>query len=205
MSQPQKPSRTNYVLIDFENVQPDSLELLDRAHFKLLVFVGASQVKVPYDMAASLHRFGDRVEYIKISGKGPNALDFHIAYYIGRLAAVDPTPFFHIISKDAGYDPLIEHLRVKKIFARRAATISDIPLVKTANCKSVGQRIEVILGMLKQLAQKPGTVKGLGSMIAALFYKQLSDKEVSGLINEMAKKGYLTVSGTKITYARVCG
>lgn len=203
MSQPSpKPLRTNYVLIDFENVQLDSLEHLDHDYFKLLMFVGASQRKVPYDVAAALQRFGDRVEYIKISGNGSNALDFHIAYYIGRLAAADPTAYFHIISKDTGYDPLIHHLRVKKIFASRSKTISDIPLVKVSNCKSVPERIEVILEKLKQLKTlKPRKVKTLGSMIARLFQKQLSDQEVSGLINAMANKGHLIISGDKVTYA----
>jgi hypothetical protein len=198
--------RLNYVLIDFENVQPDSLDLLDHDHFKLLVFVGARQGKVPYDTAASLQRFGDRTEYIKISGNGCNALDFHIAYYIGRLAAADPAAYFHIISKDTGFEPLIRHLRGKKIFASRAETISDIPCIKVSNCKSAAERIEVVLGKLRQLkAAKPKTVKALGSTIAALFQKKLSDKEVTGLIKKMANKGYLTVSGTKITYAQVCG
>ena len=203
MSQPSpKPFRTNYVLIDFENVQPDSLEQLDHDYFKLLVFMGASQGKVPLDMAASLQRFGERMEYIKISGHGPNALDFHIAYYIGRLAANDSRAFFHIISKDAGYDPLIEHLRAKKIFVRRASTISDIPVVKNSNCKSIAERIELILGKLKQpKATKPATVKTLSNMIAAVFRKQLSDEEVSGLIKELTRKRYVSVSGTKITYA----
>jgi len=207
MSQPSpKPLRTNYVLIDFENVQPDSLEQLDHDYFKLLVFVGANQGKVPYDMAACLHRFGDRVEYIKISGNGFNALDFHIAYYIGRLAAADPTAYFHIISKDTGFDPLIHHLRMKKILASRSETIFEIPLVKISNCKSAAERIEVILGRLKQLkSSKPRKVKTLGSTIATLFQRQLSDKEVTGLINEMADKRYLTVSGARITYAQVCG
>lgn len=201
-----KPLRTNYVLIDFENVQPDSLEQLDHDYFKLLVFVGAKQGKVPYNTAACLHRFGDRVEYIKISGNGSNALDFHIAYYIGRLAAADPAAYFHIISKDTGYDPLINHLRLKKILASRASTISDIPCIKVSNCKSAAERIEVVLGKLRQLkAGKPKTIKALGSTIAVLFQKQLSDQEVTGLINKMANKGYLTVSGTKITYAQVCG
>lgn len=48
---------------------------------------------------------------------------------------------------------------------------------------------------------KPGSVKALGSMIAALFQRQLSDNDVSGLIKELARKRYITVSGTKITYA----
>ena len=194
------------MLIDFENVQPDSLDLLDHDHFRLRVFVGASQGKVPFDVAASLQRFGDRMEYIKISGHGLNALDFHIAYYIGRLAAEDQTAYFHIISKDTGFDPLIRHLRLKKIFVSRAKKVSDIPCIKVSNSKSAAERIEVILGKLRQLkAGKPKTVKALGSTIAALFQKQLSDKEVTGLINKMANKGYLTVSGAKITYAQVCG
>ena len=146
------------------------------------------------------------MEYIKISGNGPNALDFHIAYYIGQLAAVDPMAYFHIISKDTGYDPLIRHLKGKKILASRAKTISDIPCIKVSNCKSTAERIDVILGKFKQLkAAKPRTVKALGSTISALFQRQLSDKEVSGLIKELVNKRYLTVSGTKITYAAVCG
>jgi len=157
-------------------------------------------------MTTTLHRFGDRVEYIKISGKGSNALDFHIAYYIGQLAAIDPTAYFHVISKDTGFDPLIRHLRLKKILASRAKTIADIPCIKVSNCKSTAERIEAVLEKLRQLkAGKPKTIKALGSMIAAHFQKQLSDKEISGLINKMANKGYLTVSDTKITYARVCG
>ena len=204
MSQPSlKSLRINYVLVDFENVQVlDSLEQLDHDHFKLLVFVGASQGKVPIDVAASLQPLGDRMEYIKISGNGMNALDFHIAYYIGRLAAADPTAYFHIISKDAGFDPLIQHLRVKKIFANRARTISDIPLVKISNCRSTAARIEVIVAKLKQpKATKPRTVKALSSMIATLFQRQLCHEEIAALINQMVNKGYLTISDSRIAYA----
>ena len=182
------------------------MEQLDHDCFKLFVFVGANQGKFPYGMVKSLQRFGDRVEYIKISRSGPNALDFHIAYHIGRLAVAEPTAYFHIISKDSGYDPLIEHLKVNKILARRSKTILDIPLLKTSNCKSASERIEMILGKLKQLkSSKPRKLKTLRSTIATLFQRQISDKEVTALINEMADKRYLTVSGTKITYAPVCG
>ena len=45
-----------------------------------MVFVGANQRRVPFDMASAIQRMGDKAEYIKISGNGPNALDFHIAY-----------------------------------------------------------------------------------------------------------------------------
>ena len=106
---------TNYVLIDFENVQPRNLEILENHPFKIFVFVGANQTKVPFDLATVMQNFGDNAQYIKISGNGQNALDFHIAFYIGQLSLQDPAGLFHIISKDKGFDPLIKHLRTKKI------------------------------------------------------------------------------------------
>ena len=193
--------RTNYVLIDFENVQPVSLDQLDHDQFRVFLFVGAGQGKIPFDLAASVQRLGDRAEYVKISGHGSDALDFHIAYYIGQHVAKDPTAYFHIISKDAGFDPLIQYLRTKKILIGRTPAISEIPLVKVSNSKSSVERIKLILRKLRQLkAAKPKTVKTLGSTIAALFQKQLSDKEVSDLISELATRDYITVSGPKVTY-----
>lgn len=193
--------RTNYVLIDFENVQPQSLEQLEHDHFKLLVFVGASQTRLPFEVAASLQRLGARAEYIKISGNGSNALDFHIAYYIGRLAAEDPSAYFHIISRDMGFDPLIQHLKSKKVFAGRVKSIADIPLVKASNSKSPEERIEVVLAKLQRLkASKPRTVKTLSSTIAGLFQKQLLEGEVDVLIQSLVKLRHLSIADTKVTY-----
>lgn len=196
--------RVNYVLIDFENVQPDSLEQLAHDHFKLLVFVGANQTKLPFEIAASLQHLGSKAEYIKISGNGSNALDFHIAYYIGQLAAADPTAYFHIVSKDTGFDPLIQHLKSRKVFAGRVKAIAEIPLVKVSNTKSPAERIEVILVKLRQLkASKPRTVSTLGSTIASLFQKQLSEPEVAVLVRELVGKHYISIAGTKVTYMLV--
>lgn len=194
--------RTNYILIDFESVQSVSLERLTQDHFKVIVFIGAHQVKLPLEVVTSLQRFGSRAEYIKISGHGPNALDFHIAYYIGRFAAAEPTAYFHIISKDTGFDPLIQHLRSKKIFAGRVETVADIPSVKLSNCKSPQERTELILAKLRQLnGAKPKTVETLRSTIASLFQNQLAEAEVGSLVKNLVKQGYLQVAGPKVTYA----
>jgi hypothetical protein len=193
--------RTNYVLVDLENVQPDSLDELAHDHFKLLVFVGANQTKLPFELAASLQRLGPQAEYVKISGNGSNALDFHIAYYIGQLAAANPTAYFHIISKDTGFDPLVQHLKTKKVFAGRVKAIADIPLIKASNSKSPAERIEVVLAKLQQLkASKPRTVATLSSTIASLFQKQLPEQEVEALVQTLATQGHLSISGTKVTY-----
>ncbi|TON35035.1 hypothetical protein CGH58_24340, partial [Vibrio parahaemolyticus] len=81
--------KTNYILIDFENVQPKNLSLLEGHPFKVMVFVGANQTKVPFDIATAMQNLGSSAQYIKIDGNGPNALDFHIAYYIGSISALD--------------------------------------------------------------------------------------------------------------------
>ena len=39
--------KTNYVLIDLENVIPENLELLEHDWIKVLLFVGKSQTKLP--------------------------------------------------------------------------------------------------------------------------------------------------------------
>jgi PIN domain-containing protein len=193
--------RTNYVLIDFENVQPDSVEQLDHEHFKVLVFVGVHQERLSFEFAASLQRLGDRGKYIKISANGRDALDFHIAYYIGWHAAADPTAYFHIVSNDGGFDPLIQHLKTKKIFVRRTPAISEIPLVKISNCKSNAERIKLIVGRLQQLnGGKPRTVETLGATIRALFMKLLTDDQIYGLINELSTQGYVSISGTEVSY-----
>lgn len=193
--------RTNYVLIDYENVQPEALVVLDKDHFKVIVFVGANQPKISFEVASVLQHMGERAEYIKISGNGPNALDFHIAFYIGQIAAHSPDAFFHIVSKDKGFDPLITHLKSKKILSCRSCDVADIPIVKAANSKSPTEKINVIVNDLRKRGpSKPRAVKTLGSTISSLFQKQLSEQELQALLAELQKHGLVVINGTKVSY-----
>lgn len=194
--------KSNFVLIDYENVQPEAMSALVEEHFNVIVFVGANQAKVSFEVASALQQLGDRAQYIKISGNGSNALDFHIAFYIGELASRHPNAFFHIVSKDTGFDPLIQHLKTRKILAGRSKSVVDIPIVKAASSKSPSERIEIIVADLKRRGSaKPRTVKTLSSTIQAIFQKQLSDEEVTGLVNGLNKKGIVKISGTKVAYS----
>ena len=193
--------RTNIVLIDFESVQPASLAALEHDHFKVIVFIGAGQTRVPIEIAAALQRMGPNAEYVQISGSGKNALDFHICFYIGQLAAQDPAAYFHVISKDGGYDPLIRHLKLRKIFCARSPSIDDIPLVKAGNRMSPGERAQLFMERLQQpRGTKPRTVRTLSSAIAAYFHKQITDAEVEAVIAAMQKSGFISVAGGKVSY-----
>lgn len=194
--------RTNHVLIDYESIQPEQLAPLDADHFRVTVFVGATQARLPFELAAAMQRLGSRAEYVKISGTGPNALDFHIAFYIGRLSAADPGTFFPVVSKDTGFDPLIQHLKSLKIFATRVADILDIPAVRAAITKTPEERLALVIDRLRTMkAGKPRTVKTLGTTIFTLFQKKLPEEEVDALLGALQGQGHVVITGTKVSYS----
>ena len=193
--------RTNFVLVDFENVQPKDLGLLKDGPFIVKLFLGPNQSKIPVTLASSLQSLGDSAEYIVLESAGSNALDFHIAYYIGVLSAGNPSAFFHIISKDSGFDPLIKHLKGKKVFAQRSVCIADIPYFKPALPATRDAQIEIaVADLVRRKASKPRTQKTLLSTLHALFKKELSEQQLSQLFASLCSRGIVKVDGTKVSY-----
>lgn len=118
--------RTNYVLIDYENVKIRSLAPLREEHFHVKVFLGPNNTKVPVALVLSMKAMGQRAEFVTLKTMGRNALGFHLAYYLGSLAAVDETASFHIISGDCSFDPLLRHLKTMNIHAMRSESIEKM-------------------------------------------------------------------------------
>ena len=195
------PTPTNYIMIDFENVQPKNIELLRQHPFEVFVFVGENQSKVPFDLAEAMQALGEKGRYIKISGNGPNALDFHIAYYIGQLAAANPEGYFHIVSKDQGFDPLIRHLRNQKIKAMREKDLAEIPLLRISNAVSKDEKVELIVSNLCGRGHsKPRKVTTLANTIDSLFTKSLGEEESMGLVKELEKRNHITIDHENVLY-----
>lgn len=195
-------TRANFVLVDFENVQPKDIGLLKDGPFKVKVFLGPNQSKIPVVLAAAIQSLGENAEYIVLETAGNNALDFHIAYYIGVLSAAEPTAFFHIISKDTGFDSLLKYLKGKKIFAQRSTCIADIPYFKlVVPTAPAGQVQTVVTDLIRCKASKPRTQKTLLNTLHALFKKELSEQHLAALFAELCKRGFVKVDGTKVSYA----
>lgn len=169
-----------------------------------------------------MQELGDRAEYIVLETSGANALDFHIAYYLGVLAAADSSGFFHIISKDTGFDPLIAHLKARKILSTRSVSIEEMPcfaLVATTNGNgsnvgavetkqkidsaqtSVDELIKIVVGdLIKRKASKPRTPKTLLNTIHAKCGKDIPMAEIEAVFEGLVKHGYVKVDGTKVSY-----
>jgi len=201
--------RTNYVLIDCENVSVSSLSLLTAEQFRVRLFLGPGNTKLDTAIAVALHGFGERAEYVVMETSGKNALDFHIAYYMGGLANADPTAYFHIISRDKGYDPLVSHLKTKGILSARSESIEAMPCFALASKAKVDAQSkrppkdlvhDVIVDLARRGTSKPRTLKTLLSTIHARCGKEVAPTKIEEIYRDLLKKKYVKVEGTKISY-----
>jgi hypothetical protein len=197
--------RPNVVLIDYENVQPEAKELAELAaeHFQVLVFAGANQPRVDTDFATELLKKGKPSDLIRLKRSGKNAVDFHLAFSLGQLAIKEPEAYFHIISKDTGFDPLIAHLREeKRLLASRRESIGDIPLVELTKAKGVEDRARLIIDRLRKAKSgRPSTRKALSGSIGALFCRMLSDEDIGGIISAMERLKVIAFNGERVAYS----
>ena len=169
--------------------------------FNIFVFVGANQKKISYDLAVKMQSFGEDAKYIKISGNGQNALDFHIAFYIGQLSVQDPKGFFHIISKDTGFDPLVSHLRSQKIRVQREKDLAEIPVLRISSATNYNEKISAIVKNLSGRGQsRPRKIKTLANTINSLFTQKLNENELNDIINELNNKEYIVIKDSSVTY-----
>ena len=119
------------LLVDLENVHKVDLSRLDDS-YRAIIYVGANQnppkaSKKP----ATAHRF-TRVDFHKIEGTGKNALDFHIAFQLGRTIETAPDTLCIVLSKDKGFDPLLNHLNKNGLQCRRINSLDElVPVVIT--------------------------------------------------------------------------
>ncbi len=210
------------MLIDYENVQVKSLTLLKGEQFQVRVFLGPNNTKIPVELVLAMQSLGERGEYIVLETPGLNALDFHIVYYLGVLATTDPSGYFHIISKDTGFDALLKHLKTKKIFSTRSVSVEEMPCFIAAatdgnitSCgviemkqniaptkSSIDELTKIAVGdLIKRKASKPRTPKTLLSTIHAKCGKDTPVAQIEAVYNGLVKCGYVKVNGTKVSYA----
>ena len=211
---------TNYVLVDFENVQPD-LSMLANTSFKVKVFFGAKQQegRVPFKLLDAMLQLGGHVEPIKVMRSGSNAVDMHIAYYIGRMIEKEPAAVIHIISGDSDFDPLVEYLKANGVACKRAKSITEIArlahakpqatparqskAVTPAARKPHSDKLAPIIKQLHSLSGKPATRKKLAQTIANYFRHHggaLADAAIEHIIDELIRMKYVSQSGTKVSY-----
>lgn len=113
------------LLVDYENVHKIDLSLLDES-YSAIIFVGAKQNPPKAAVRSSTAYRFQRVDFQKIEGSGKNALDFHIAYHLGRVVETSPETECIVLSKDKGFDPLLAHINKAGFTCSRADRLEDL-------------------------------------------------------------------------------
>ena len=122
-------THTNYIFVDYENVRGHDMDLslLEGLKVEVILIFGKRQNDVPVELVQAMLKFAGQFRIEKLSVEGKNALDFVLAYHIGKASALDPAGHFFVFSKDTDYDPLMIHLRAHHIKAHRYGTFAEIP------------------------------------------------------------------------------
>ena len=185
--------RTNYILIDYENIQNIDLSSLKGKSFFIKIFIGNLQTKVPIDLVLRSQELHTQIEWIQINGTSKNALDFHLTFMLGRLVEKDSSACFHIISKDTGYDHLINHLKTRNILCSRKEDITKITNLIQEENKSFEDSYEAVLKKLgavdkKNRPKSEATLKNHirahlklldgNPVVTEIFRKLISDKKI---------------------------
>ena len=114
---------------------------------------------------------------MKLKSPKKNALDFALSYYLGRAVLADPTAHFHIIAKDGGYDPLIEHLRMRHINVRRHASCAELTFTWHGKSRPVSE--PVLKTLAKKAVKKTAAKQVAKTAVKATVAKNVTKKAVA--------------------------
>ncbi len=98
-----------WAFVDYENT--GSLEGVDyQTYERIFVFCGPKNSKIKLGNAEFSEFLS--IEIIKLKTMGSDNLDFHIAYYLGKFSEIaNQDVEFHIITKDNGFNGLVNHIK----------------------------------------------------------------------------------------------
>ncbi|NCB00440.1 MAG: hypothetical protein EOM70_13840 [Clostridia bacterium] len=188
-----------YLYIDYENVQDVQVEVIKKS-VKVAIIVGQDQSKVPIDLVQKTQPYGSAVEWIQVSGKGRNALDFFIAFFLGRDVAVDRSKSFIIYSKDTGYDPLINYLKKSGVKARRIVSFQELDQNTPIQIDEAGVRkVRDSLGKLAA-NKRPKKRSSLQGFIVDLL-KSATKQDIEAIVEDLFIKKLVYEENGIIKYA----
>jgi hypothetical protein len=195
--------RLNYIYVDFENVQTLDLDLISDRPVAVVLLLGKQNKDLPVSLVKKLLERSGQVRIVQTEKTGKNALDFVLAYQIGLKAALEPNSFFHIISRDRGFDALVAHLKAQKILAARHDAFSSIPILIPVERLNPNELAVLVRERLaKASSSRPRKRKTLQNHINGQFGKRLSPDTVEKILTYLASFKTIEISPDElVSYA----
>jgi hypothetical protein len=199
------PPPMNHVFVDFENVHEVDPTVFGPKPVSLTLLLGARQTKLDAALVETLMHNAANVHLVRLTTSGKNALDFALAYYVGRAAMADPSGHFHIVSRDTGFDPLVDHLRSRHIHAHRHddfATLTFSCPAKPPSNAAEDFFTRAVEHLRTNLTNRPKRKQTLVRHLLTLSGKNATEADALALVDRLCKAGHLAIDDKgAVTYS----
>lgn len=134
-------------LIDYENVSASGLDGLESltAADTVYIFYTENADRLTFSAHRRLLETAAQIRYYKVESGTKNALDFQLVTYLGYLIRESAEAAYYIISKDSGFDSVINFWSKQSIAVRRLPNLA---------VEAVTQEQEELLAKLKELLEE---------------------------------------------------
>lgn len=203
---------TNHVFVDLENVKTIDPAVIGGKNLILHLFFGPQNQKLDVAVVELLLEHSQTVKLVRSRVAGKNALDFVLAYHLGQAVLTDPKGYFHLVSKDAGFDSLVDLLRSKNVKVKRHDDWSALhfhatpkpPTNATAPAAQVAAKpvtpkplsagAENVLERLKKsVKNRPRRQQTLLNHAKDLLGKETNVDTVGRVVEELKRAGHLKI------------
>lgn len=209
-SAPHQPA--NHVFVDFENIKTIDAAVVSGKNLTFHLFFGPQNLKLDIALVEVLLEHAQAVKMIRSPKSGKNALDFVLAYHLGQAVLADPKGYYHIVSKDGGFDSLVELLKTKQVKVKRHMDWSGLhftsapksaaeppsatatPAPPPAAPKALSAAAETVLANLRKSAKsRPKRKKTLVSHAGSFLGKDATADAAERVVEELAKAKHIAI------------
>jgi hypothetical protein len=197
------PPPLHHVFVDFENIHHVDVSVIGARSVNFTILLGANQTRLDVGLVEKLLAHAASVQLIRLASSGRNALDLTLAYYLGRTVSTHPATFIHIISKDTGFDPLVEHLRSRHIHARRHDGFDTLPFSGQPKGSTIARKAEpavpedplirALAHLRKFATTRPKRKRTLVSQLRTLLGKDATEADAVSLVERLQQAGHITI------------
>ncbi|NBI42594.1 hypothetical protein GVX76_03665 [[Haemophilus] felis] len=205
-----------YAFIDYENVNSlDGLHLQE--YDRIFLFIGSANNQCDIRLT---EKFNDEINMTLITVKNisKNNVDFHIAYYLGKLDnTTDKNIEFHILSNDKGYDGIcqfIQHQRESRICFRKTIEQTEektipllLPNINNAEKEKIRQVTQEFTAFILKVQKRSLPVK-LATLKNSIYNqtslkgtdKKEAEKLLAKIIEQLIQSKLVKVKENKVSY-----
>lgn len=188
-------------LIDHENLSKVDLNQIPTGA-RAMLFLGANDASVKRTLFTGAVKLGERLKLVEIEGSGKNALDFHIAFYLGETFSRTPGAKCVVLSKDKGFAPLVKHLLACGFNVEQTDTLPPAKVVRAKPAPVEDPHYARVLKALKKQDKRalPHTLEKLQKHVANMIKGKGVDEQVPKIVRRLFKDGLVREEGKELAY-----